>query len=105
MGSIPTISSNNPRISAGIRGLLYSCVRFPCYCGGGTLVSSICPWAATAMYNYATLGIHPLEYVPYLYFNLVNIALGIILPIIGLTIFTKERVDTQRQKAQNTKKA
>ena len=66
---------------------------------GGTLVSSICPYAATAMYNYATLGVAPLEYLPYLYFNISNILLGMILPLLGLTIVTKASVDAKREKA------
>lgn len=66
---------------------------------GANIMSSLCPYAATALFVADSLGVSsPLEYVPYAYWLWLCWALGILLPMFGLTIVTKEKVEARSKK-------
>jgi NhaC family Na+:H+ antiporter len=53
---------------------------------GGTITSNFFPWSTCGAFMFGALGVYNFAYLPYAFFNLSNVALGILLPILGLTI-------------------
>jgi NhaC family Na+:H+ antiporter len=58
--------------------------------GSGTLTSPLIPWNTCGAFMWATLGVYPLAYLPYAFFNL---AIPVVLIIYGFTGFTMSKVD------------
>jgi NhaC family Na+:H+ antiporter len=58
--------------------------------GSGTLTSPLIPWNSCGAFMWATLGVYPLAYLPYSFFNL---AVPLILIIFGFTGITMHKVD------------
>jgi NhaC family Na+:H+ antiporter len=59
---------------------------------GGTLTSPLVPWNTCGAYMAATLGVFPLAYLPYTFFNLINPVLSVVVGYLGwtMTAATKE---------------
>ena len=53
---------------------------------GGTLTSPLIPWNTCGVYMHGVLGVSPLDYVFYAFFNLINPVLGIIYAYLGIKI-------------------
>jgi NhaC family Na+:H+ antiporter len=53
---------------------------------GGTLTSPLIPWNTCGVFMQGALGVGPLEYAVYAFFNLINPVLGIIYAIFGIKI-------------------
>jgi NhaC family Na+:H+ antiporter len=58
--------------------------------GSGTLTSPLIPWNSCGAFMWATLGVYPLAYLPYSFFNL---AVPVILIIYGFTGITMHKRD------------
>lgn len=52
----------------------------------GTITSPLIPWNSCGAYMSATLGIATFAYLPYCFFNLINVAISLIYAIIGFQI-------------------
>ncbi len=61
-----------------------------CLEDGGTLSSALVPWNTCGAYMWATLGVYPLAYLPYAFFNLVTPLISILLGLTGVTIVKGE---------------
>ena len=61
---------------------------------GGTLTSPFVPWNTCGAYMAATLGVFPLAYLPFAFFNLINPVFSIVVGYLGwtMTAATKETV-------------
>lgn len=57
-----------------------------CLEDGGTLTSPLVPWNSCGAYMFATLGVFPLAYLPFAFFNLSNFAISLICGITGWTM-------------------
>ena len=64
-----------------------------CLEDGGTLTSPLVPWNTCGAFMYATLGVFPLLYLPYAFFNLIN---PVISALYGYTGWTMERLKNDR---------
>lgn len=53
---------------------------------GGTITSPLIPWNTCGAYMAATLGVATLDYLPYVFFNLINPLLAIVLAYLGFRI-------------------
>ena len=58
---------------------------------GATLTANFFPWSTGGAFMFGALGVYNFAYVPYAFFNLINPLLGIILPILGLTLLKKNQ--------------
>ena len=58
--------------------------------GSGTLTSPLIPWNTCGAFMWATLGVYPLAYLPYSFFNL---AVPLILVIYGFTGISMKKVE------------
>ena len=56
---------------------------------GATLSTSLIPWTTSGAFIIGVLGISPLEYAPWTFFNYINPLLSIVLAYIGFGIFRK----------------
>ena len=56
---------------------------------GATLSTSLIPWTTSGAFIVGVLGISPLEYAPWTFFNYINPLLSIVLAYMGLGIFRK----------------
>jgi len=63
-----------------------------CLEDGGTLTSPLIPWNTCGAFMYATLGVFPLLYLPFAFFNLIN---PLISALYGYTGWTLERLKDQ----------
>jgi NhaC family Na+:H+ antiporter len=52
----------------------------------GTITSPLIPWNSCGAYMSATLGIATFAYLPYCFFNLINVAISLIYAVIGFQI-------------------
>ncbi|WP_158969058.1 Na+/H+ antiporter NhaC [Paraglaciecola sp. L3A3] len=53
---------------------------------GGTLTSPLIPWNTCGVYMHGVLGVNPLDYIFYTFFNLINPVLAIIYAYLGIKI-------------------
>lgn len=53
---------------------------------GGTLTSALVPWNTCGAYMFATLGVYPLAYLPYAFFNLISPMISLLLGYTGWTM-------------------
>lgn len=56
---------------------------------GGTITSVLIPWSTCGVYFSGIMGISTLDYLPYCFFNLVNVGLAVIFAVFGLGIVGK----------------
>lgn len=57
-----------------------------CMEDGGTITSPLVPWNSCGAYMFATLGVFPLAYLPFAFFNLINFAVSLVYGITGWTM-------------------
>jgi NhaC family Na+:H+ antiporter len=57
---------------------------------GGTITSPLIPWNTCGAYMHSVLGVHPLNYIFYAFFNLINPVLAIIYAYLGIKILRLE---------------
>lgn len=57
-----------------------------CLEDGGTITSPLVPWNSCGAYMFATLGVFPLAYLPFAFFNLINFSVSLIYGITGWTM-------------------
>lgn len=62
---------------------------------GGTITSPLIPWNTCGAFMAATLGVATLDYLPFVFFNLVNVGLALILAWIGFRVLPLERSSTR----------
>ena len=60
---------------------------------GATLSTSLIPWTTSGAFITGALGMSPLEYAPWTFFNFINPLLSILLAYMGFGIFRKGRVE------------
>ena len=60
---------------------------------GATITAVLCPWASSAAYYVGVFGVSTMAYLPYSFMNIITIILGCGLPMLGLTMVTKEKVE------------
>lgn len=72
-----------------------------CLEDAGTLTSPLIPWNSCAAFMGATLGVSPLIYAPYVFFNLIT---PVISAIYGYTGFSIAKIDTEEPKEENSDK-
>src|SRR5690606_35870680 len=58
---------------------------------GGTITSPLVPWNTCAAFMAATLGVATLDYLPFVFFNLVNFGLAFVAAAVGFRILPLER--------------
>lgn len=58
---------------------------------GGTVSSPVIPWSTAGVYFTGALGVATAVYAPYVFLNYITSVLGILLPLFGLTLMTKEK--------------
>lgn len=56
---------------------------------GGTLTAPLVPWNTCGAVMFAALGVSAIEYAQYAFFNWLNPLLGIVLPILGISLLKK----------------
>nr|WP_300312920.1 Na+/H+ antiporter NhaC [Halomonas sp.] len=61
---------------------------------GGTITSPLIPWNSCGAYMAATLGVATLSYLPFAFFNLINVALAIGYAMFGIRITRIEEDET-----------
>ena len=57
---------------------------------GGTITSPLVPWNTCAAFMAATLGVATLDYLPFVFFNLVNFALAFLAAAVGFRILPRQ---------------
>lgn len=57
-----------------------------CLEDGGTITSPLVPWNSCGAYMFATLGVFPLAYLPFAFFNLINFFVSLVYGITGWTM-------------------
>ena len=57
-----------------------------CLEDGGTITSPLVPWNSCGAYMFATLGVFPLAYLPFAFFNLINPLISALYGLTGWTI-------------------
>lgn len=60
---------------------------------GATITAVLCPWASSAAYYVGVFGVSTMAYLPYSFMNIITIILGCALPMLGMTMVTKEKVE------------
>ena len=53
---------------------------------GGTITSALIPWNTCGAYMHGVLGVSPLEYMFYAFFNVINPVLAIVYAYLGIKI-------------------
>jgi NhaC family Na+:H+ antiporter len=61
---------------------------------GGTITSALIPWNTCGAYMHGVLGISPLDYIVYAFFNLINPVLAIVYAYLGIKILRLTPPDT-----------
>lgn len=61
---------------------------------GSTLSAGLIPWNTAGVYMATTLGVATFAYLPFCFFNLINIGLSIILSYLGIFVFKAKKEET-----------
>ena len=66
---------------------------------GGTLTSSLIPWTTCGAYYASVLGISTIEYLPWVFFNIISPLMGITFAYLGIALFkaNPKDIDKRRQ--------
>ena len=68
-----------------------------CMEDGGTITSPLVPWNSCGAYMFATLGVFPLAYLPFAFFNLINPLVSILYGFTGWTLMRSQKPTDRAQ--------
>ena len=55
---------------------------------GATVSAPLMPWTTCGAYMINAMGVYSFAYLPFAFYNLIQIALGILIPLTGLSLLT-----------------
>ncbi len=70
-----------------------------CMEDGGTITSPLIPWNSCGAYMFATLGVFPLAYLPFAFFNLINPLVSVLYGFTGWTLTPAEKKAAEKRDA------
>lgn len=70
---------------------------------GGTVSSPLFPWTTCGAYMFNSLGVYNFMFLPFSFYNILQILLGALMPIFGYSLITKEGVSGRKAKLPSQK--